>query len=265
MTASPTPPPVARPAVPILATVGDAFSALGDHPRETVLPIVVVQAPVAIAGAVVSIVLFLTAFGDEKYDPASLGSGGPLFANLVIAGVTQLFGLVGAAATIVSVEGVLNGRPKSLSQALDPAFTRMGQLLATAVFALFLILAPAITLIGIIFLPFLAGRLGVAIPALMLARVGPAQAIATAWRVTKGSVLRFWGITLLVVLPLAIPIAIGQAIVQAATSGASRDATVLIDNLGTLTISLLAIPLSAVGTVALTMFYLRVGGPVNAR
>ena len=101
------------------------------------LPLAVIQFPLALAVAVLTIGLYLTAFEDQPVeamqDAVTAGTGAPLFLFLATTAAQALFSQVARGAAILSIAGEINHRPLSLTGALDPAFTRMGALLALAV------------------------------------------------------------------------------------------------------------------------------------
>src|SRR4029079_14301486 len=119
-----------------VATWRRASQLIRAYPEETILPLLVTQLPLAFLNAGAYFFLFYKAFPDAEYDQFNFVKDAPpglIFGLLLTNAVYSLFSLVGVAATIVSVKAAPGGRPLSLSQSLDPAFTRMGGLLALGV------------------------------------------------------------------------------------------------------------------------------------
>ncbi len=127
----------AQPPVPIRATVGEAWRLLREHPAQILLPALVVTAPVSALVAITLTILRLTAFENEPLvllsEITSDTNRALAFALVAAAGVEVLFGQVARGATVVAVASVATGRVKSLVEALDPAFTRMGAIISLAI------------------------------------------------------------------------------------------------------------------------------------
>ncbi|NJD64695.1 MAG: hypothetical protein FIB00_05550, partial [Chloroflexi bacterium] len=104
-----------------------AWSVVLDHPRQAMLPLVVIQVPVAIITSGLLAVLLLTVFGDLEIDTTD---GGQLLAILLIGAAQAVVAQGARGGTIVSLAGILTGKPKTLTASLAPAFNRKGGLLA---------------------------------------------------------------------------------------------------------------------------------------
>ena len=104
--------------MPARKVIATAWALVTHHPREAMLPLVVIQIPVAILTGAVLAVLLLTVFGDQEINT---NDGGQLLALLLVSGTQALFAQVARGSTIVSLAGVIRGQPLTLTQALDPA------------------------------------------------------------------------------------------------------------------------------------------------
>ena len=67
--------------MPARKAVSAAWTLVAEHPREAMLPLLVIQVPVAVITSGVLAVLLLTVFGDEEIDTTK---GGQLLAVLLI-------------------------------------------------------------------------------------------------------------------------------------------------------------------------------------
>jgi hypothetical protein len=239
-------------------TVTEAWRMVTSYPRDTMLPMLAVQMPVALLSSIVVAVLYLTAFNEHEVrtidDLLDEGPSGPLFVLIVSAAIQALFTQVARGATIVSIAGVMAGSRRTLSAALDPAFTRMGGLilltltLATAGFAL------AVTLVGLVLLPYLVVRTCLSFEAYMLENVTPLGAIARSWQVMRGNILRLLGALALGFLFSLSPVAVITSF--GAVGGGSRTQDVLIGGAISFAQALALVPLLAFFTAMTTIFYL---------
>ena len=244
--------------------VGETLSAtaalMRDHPRETMLPLLAVQAPLVIGTIVLTIVLYNSVFIDEVYPRGGITGasegGGPVFALVVVVAAAVVLGLIGQGGTIVSVAAVALGRPLTLTQALDPAFTRLGGLIAlTLIFAVAAGLL-AITFIGLAVIPFLVARFGIAYQVYLIEETGPIEALTRSWRTMSGNMLRLLaiiviGFVLVVLIGLLVPVSPGP-------DSMSRGGRMLIDALIQILQGGVAIPLTAFAHAAVTLYYLRI-------
>ncbi len=239
--------------------VGSAFRLVSRNRREAMLPLAAVQVPVSIATAVATAVLYLTVFRDDPVqatDKLIEDGGGPLLAFIILTAIEGLFAQVARAATVVSIAGVALAKPKSLSAALDPAFTRMGGLLVlVAVVAAGAGLA-LISVVGLIFLPYIALRLALSVETYMLEGLGPTAALRRSWELMRGNVLRFLGVILLAFLVLLGPLA--SLSILGAFVGGGRTARVIEIAFLTVAQGILVIPLIAFLTATTTLYYLTI-------
>ena len=177
--------------MPARKVIATAWALVTHHPREAMLPLVVIQIPVAILTGAVLAVLLLTVFGDQEINT---NDGGQLLALLLVSGTQALFAQVARGSTIVSLAGVIRGQPLTLTQALDPAFSRMGGLLALVVLVSAGVLISFVTLIGLVLLPYMILRFALAFEAFMLEDLGPWPALRRSWELMRGHMLRMLGV-----------------------------------------------------------------------
>ena len=249
------------------AIVGAAVRMVWQHPRQVVLPLMVVEIPVAIVLAIVSTVLFLTAFQDEPFvlfneidrDVAP----GLAFMLIAVVAITSLFGQVSRAATVVAVASMAAGKPKTLAQTLDPAFTRMGALVVQAVVLAAVAGALVLTLVGIVALPYVLARIGVATEVMLLEEKKPMAAFGRSWLMTRGHVLKFLAAMILTVLVALGPI-IAASLFQLAVTG-SRTQHVMMFGLTSVAQAVLLAPVLALITTTTTLFYLKIKARDNGR
>ena len=265
---TPAPPPLPRvPPLPVRDTVAEALRLVRRHPRETLLPMLAVQVPVAFVAAVLTTLLYFTAFRDEPFFNSNEilsgdSSRGQLVAMVLILAGQGLFAQVARAATISSVAGLVTGHPKSLSAALDPAFTRMGGLLLIAVVLLGGALLLAFSVVGFFFLPYLGIRFALSFEAYVVEELSVRQALARSWQLTRGHVLRIFGTLLLVLLYVFIPLVIISLIGELARGG--RDMEVALSGLIGFVQSVLAVPIVVLLTAVTTLLYFRTRERIHA-
>lgn len=243
-------PPAPRflPARQVIAT---AWNLVTSRPREVMGPVAVVQVPAAIAAAAITAGMLLTVFANE---PLNATRGGQLALALMVSAGEALFAQVARGAAIVSIAGVLQGRPVSLTGALDPAFTRMGGLFALALIVTAGVAVAAVSIVGLLVLPYLAIRFALAFEAFMLEERGALPALGRSWTMMRGHMLRMLGVialTLLIVIgPLAMLSLLGGAV------GGSRTTQVLAEAGVSVAQGILLVPLVAFVTATTTVFYL---------
>lgn len=243
-------PPAPRflPARQVIAT---AWNLVTSRPREVMGPVAVVQVPAAIAASIITAAMLLTVFADEPLDATR---GGQLALVLMVSAGEALFAQVARGAAIVSIAGVLQGRPVPLTAALDPAFTRMGGLFALALIVTAGVAVAAVSIVGLLLLPYLAVRFALAFEAFMLEGRGPFAALGRSWTMMRGHMLRMLGVvalTLLIVVgPLALLSVLGGAV------GGSRTTRVLAEAGVSVVQGVLLVPLVAFVTATTTVFYL---------
>jgi hypothetical protein len=250
------------------ALARDAWRMVTRHPRQSILPLLVIEAPVAAVVSAVATAFFLTTFKDEPFRASlALVTGddarGVIFLLAVVAAVQALFTQVAHGAMVVSVAGVLSGKPKSLTESLDVAFSRMGSLLILAL----LIMAGAIVLVGsIVFIPlalFLALRLAVNFEVMLLERTGPRQAFVRSWVLMRGHMLRFLGALLLTALIAVIPFVAISSL--AAIEPGSRTVSIVVVGVLAVVQAALMTPVIALLSSLTTIYYFTLGGNTDAR
>ncbi len=255
------------PGISVRGTVNEAVRLVWRQPRRVVLPLMAVEIPVAVILAIIASVLFLTAFKDEPFVLFSDINGdvapGLVFMLIALAAVTSLFGQVSRAATVVAVAGVARGKPKSLSESLDPAFTRMGGLLVQAVLLAGMLVVLVISLVGIIVVPFILARLGVATEVMVLEEKKPLEAFSRSWRMTQGSVLKFLAGIVLTALVVLGP-AVMASFLQLAVTG-SRTQQVILFGVTSVAQAILLAPALALVTTFTTLFYLKLKAREDGR
>ncbi len=236
----------------------EAWRMVTRHPREAILPLLVIEAPVAAVLSTVVTVLFLTAFENEPFRASvalvtSNDARGVIFLLVVIAAVQALFTQVAHGAMVVSVAGVLSGKPKSLTESLDVAFTRMGSLVLLAL----VIMAGAILLVGsIILIPlalFLALRLALNFEVMLLEGSGPRRAFVRSWALMRGNVLRFLGALALTALIAVIPFVAISSL--AAIEPGSRTVSIVIVGVLAVVQAALMTPVIALLSSLTTIYY----------
>lgn len=197
--------------IPVTGTLKEAYALVRRHPRTVLLPLAMVTVPAAAVAGGIYALLFLTIWGDEELrtfaDINTSDSRSILFAVVALAASEMLFTQVARGATIVAIAGVLGGKPPSVAEALDPAFTRLGGLLALVLLTAALFGVALVTVIGLAVLPYLVLRLGLAFDVLMIEGRNPAAAVSRSWRLMRGNVLRLLALILLAALA-AVPIVV---------------------------------------------------------
>ncbi len=225
------------------------------------LPLMVTQVPLAALYALSYFLLFHQAFPDAKYDsinPFADAPNGLIFGLLITNAVYSLFTLVGIAATIVAVRGVLQGKTFKLAEALDPAFTRMGGLLILGI--LFNVLL-GVTVVGIIVAVYFIVRFALGFHAYILDGAGAWAALGQSWRLLRGRMLRFTGL-LLTTIPVLLGAMVAGSLVVAilfapfASDDPGRTAGLLLNSVAFLVFGLMAVPIGAYLAAATTIFYI---------
>lgn len=225
------------------------------------LPLAVIQVPAALLAGIATAILFLTVF---RNDPVDATEGAPLFATIVIIAVQGLFAQVAHAATIVSVAALQQGRPRSLTESLDPAFSRMGAILALVVILAIILTGAVLSiaiLIGILLLPYVALRVGLSFEAMMLEGTGPWAAVKSSWTVTRRHMLRFLAVGTLAFLVVIGPFIVVQLLTEVDAGG--RTANVLLASGLTFVQGILGVPIVAFLTTTTTLFYLHLRAHPN--
>lgn len=250
-------------------TLSAAAALLRDHPRETMLPLLAVQAPLVIGTILVTILLYSSVFANEVYPRGGItgvteGGGQALVFGLVLA-VALVFGSVGVGATVVSIGAIAQGRSLGLSEAFDPAFSRLGGLLGvTGILLLGSVALAALAGTGVLILAiaalaallYFATRLGITYQVFVLEEVGPVQAVGESWRRMQGNMLPLLGILLVI---LAVVALIGLLVPASPGPGSlAREWRMAIDALLRILQGGIVIPVAAFAHAAITLYYLRI-------
>ncbi len=255
------------PPVPVRGTIAEAWRLTRTYPRLVLLPMYVIQVPVAVVSAVINLVLYLTVFSDKGIESASAltaqGLDAVLFASLALAAFDLLFSQVARGATVVGVTAAVAGRPEPLTQLLDPAFTRMGGLLLLALVPIALLAGGLVTIVGTPIAVYAVLRMALATEAYMLEKGSPSRALRRSWNVLSGSMWRFLGALLLTFLMVLVPVLLIVSL-PAITWGGRTNQLILLAILTVLQ-SALAAPFLAFLTAVTTVFYLRVKVRHDAR
>ena len=241
-------------------TLSAAAALMRDHPRETMLPLLALQAPLVIGTILLTVLLYSSVFADEVYPRGGLTGategGDQVFVLVVVVALAAIVGVVGQAATIVSVAAVALGKPLKLSEALDPAFTRLGGLIGLTL--LFAIAGGVllITFVGWVLIPFLIARFGVAYQIYLLEQTGPIEALSRSWRTMHGNMLRLLGIML---VGIALAVLIGLLVPASPGPGSvAREWRMAADAGLRILQGGIAIPIAAFAHAAITLYYLRI-------
>lgn len=245
--------------MPARKVIGTAWGIVTNHPRQAMLPVAVIQIPVAIVTGAILAVLLLTVFGDEEIDTTK---GGQMLALLLLSAGQALFAQVARGSTIVSIAAVIRGKPLGLTEALDPAFSRMGGLLALVVLVSAGVLVAFVTLIGLVLLPYLVLRLALSFEAFMLEDLGPWQALRRSWQLMSGHMLRMLGVVLLTAVILFGPFLFVSLLGEAVRG--DRSTQVILGAAYSVVQGVLLVPIVAFVTATTTVFYLNLREPEHA-
>lgn len=237
-----------------------ALGIMRRNPRATLLPMAAMQIPFAILTAVVFFYLFNNQYPDAAFDSFNWLSEAPngIRLTMVLVGAAQsLFSLVGAAATMVAVKSVIEGKPIGLAESLDPAFTRMGGLLLIGAIFYGLLLA---CLIGIIVLLYFIVRFGAAIHVYVLEGNTVAGSFRGSWNLLRGRMFAFIGV-LLTAVPFALVILVVATLVLSvlvAPFGADpgRSTELVLQSGAIFAVGVLLVPIGAYVSISTTIFYL---------
>ncbi len=241
-------------------TLSAAFGLMRDYPRETMLPLLTIQAPLVLGTILLTILLYSSVFADQMYPEGGIigasEGGAQVFVLVIVVAAGAVLGVIGQGATIVSVAAVAQGQSVTLSEALDPAFTRLGGLIAlTVIFAVAGGLL-AFTIVGLAVIPFLIARFGIAYQVYLLEDLGPIDALRQSWRTMNGNMLRLLGILL---VGLALLLLIGLLVpVSPGPESMTRGARMAIDALLQILQGGVAIPVTVFAHAAVTLYYLRI-------
>lgn len=231
------------------------------------LPILAIQLPISLAISALTVALYLSAFKSEPVegmqDAFAGGRGAPLFLFLATTAAQALFAQVARGAAIVSIAATVQGGAAPLTASLDPAFTRMGALLALVLIIGAAVVLAFLSLVGIVLLPYLAIRTALCFEVLMLEGLSPVAAIRRSWALTHRNVLRLLGVVLLSAVVVALPLLAISAL--GAAVGGSRSARVIETGLHLVAQGILVIPLVAFLTATTTLYYLTIRVAKDAR
>lgn len=252
-----------RGAIPVFDTLREAVRLINENRVTVLLPLAVVTIPVAIILAVVRAVLFLSVWSNQPLPTtATLAEDGTpgsmLFLLVVLTAVDVLFALVARAAAIVALSGARRGEPPTLTEALDPAFNRIGGILVLLL-VLAMLLATAmvllVTIIGFVLMVYVLLRIGVAFEAYMLEGLGPWEAIGRSWELMRGNMLRLLGLMGLATV-IALPFLVLVSLLSEVTGGDRNAEILLVAGWSTLQ-AVVVIPIVALFTACTTLYYLK--------
>lgn len=260
----------------VKAILGSSLRLIRRNRKQTLLPLTVTMLPFVCLAAIAEFVLLNNVYTDAPYDSiARVIEHAPPGLQATLAGVSwilALFSLVGFAATVVAVKGVMEGRKVPLSQALDPAFTRMGGLFALGAlaFALWTLAALlAVTVIGALFVLFVMLRLSLALHAFILDGTSALESCRRAWRLAQGHMLHVLGL-FIALIPAGL-VAIFCALVAAvivtipfAPSNPGREGTLAIGAIGVSVAGVVLVPFVALVAAATTILYTELKGREDA-
>lgn len=249
------------PPIPVIATVRTGGRVVIDYPRRMLFPIAAVHIPVAIVLAIITLVVMLTVFGDEPVDPLEGGASKGLFLFLSTAGAWVLFSQVARGAAIRAAASVMRKEEASVADALDPAFTRMGGLIALAMTLFALAALVTVPVIGWILAPYLTLRIALAFEVFMIEDTSPLNALRRSWELTRGRLLRLLGVLVLSSLTLIGPLALLSVLSLAISGGRTQQ---LFAGAGySIVQGVLIIPVVAFITAVTTAFYLQATGNLD--
>lgn len=247
------------PGIPVMATLKEAWALVRAHPRTILLPMAAITVPLAFIIAAVNAGLFLSVWSDDEVVSIATMTAETrrpvMFGLIVLVAAEVLFAQVARAATIVALAGVIRGREPVLAEALDPAFTRLGGLLALIVIIAIIFGVTLVTVIGILALPYLMLRLGLAFDTYMIEGLGPWQALARSWALMRGNMLRMLALIVLGVL-CVMPVVLALSTIEAVIGG-SRTAQLLLVAAFSVVQSAVLVPVVAFLTACTTLYYFK--------
>ena len=236
--------------------------------KAIMLPMAVVQIPLALVGAIVPWVLYATVYSEQlhPFDAQALTDGPRrlLFALVVVAWVWVMFLALGFNSTIIAVFDARKEVHKPLPELLDPSFTHLGGLLLIAMGAAGLgiaILATSVTVLAPVVLLFAALRLALTLHSFALNEQKPRLALAESWGMMRGNVIRLLGLLLgtlpaIMLMLLAGSLALVVISIPFAIVGTTRGPTLAANAVGTVVLAIVLIPIFCYVTTATTLFYL---------
>lgn len=241
-------------------TVRQAWRLIVANPRQTVLPMLAIEGPVACITAAITAALYLTAFdGRHVWLPGDALSGqrGPVFAYFALGAFELLFAQVARGATVLGVANARAGKRVSLQALLDPAFTRMGGLLLLAIVTygiIFLGIVLSITIVGALIALFIFLRWSLVFDIFMIEEQPARASLSKSWGMMRGNMLRYLG-ALLVAFGVALLPLVAISLLQLAVGG-GRDAVVVGTAIATALQGVLIVPILVFLTAVTTVFYL---------
>ena len=235
-----------------------------------------IQLPLSLIGAAAIWYLFAQAYPDVPIDDAQEllenTPSGLTLAIVLMSAVYGLFTLVGFSASIAAAAGVLKRKPPTLSEALDPGFSRMGAILLLAFVLYGVFLAGVITavfVVGAVLAAYVLIRLGMVFPILVIDGTSAGGAIRASWTFLAGRMVQFLGVLLsLVPISVAIlfwgPIVLALLLAPFVPSDPSRNTDVVAQSLAFIVLGAIMVPLAAFWAAGLTVYLFRQRGEANA-
>ncbi|MFN0146113.1 MAG: J domain-containing protein [Dehalococcoidia bacterium] len=249
-------------------TVAEAWRLLVRHPAAIILPQLAVEAPVALVLSALTTILWFTAFANEPFivvtEITRDVAAGLIFTLVAVQAATILFSQVARGATILAAAAAFHGRPQPVAASLDPAFTRMGGLIVQALILGAALVSLAVSVVGIVLLPFAAARFGVSTEILLLEKRGPIAALRGSWQLMSGQVLRFLVTIILAILAAVGPFLVITLLLELGIAG-DRDQQVITYGIVSFVQVILLAPVVAFLTTVTTLFYLKVRSTVDAQ
>jgi hypothetical protein len=246
-----------------MRTFADGFRLVSEYPRPVLGPMLAVLVPAGVVTAVITALLYLTVFEDrDPTNPYTFeGEGGELFLILLVSGIQAFFSIVAGAATIAAAAACARRSPIPVVQALDAAFTGVGQILLLLIGFYAAIAVLLFSLIGIPVAIFLSVRLLFALHNMVLEKTGVWDSFRASWSQTRGHFLRIAGLVLLAGLSLAVVAFFVGSLGFIEPSGRNAE-IVTIAGVNILQ-SIVVIPIQAVIISMVTLFYLNLRAQVH--
>ncbi len=248
-----------RGTIPIFDTLREAASLINHNRRTVLMPLVVVTIPVAVIAALLPALMFVTVWRHEPVvTTGTLTTDATtmmIFFLVLITAVEALFTQVARAATIVAVAGVARGSPPSLTEALDPAFNRIGGILVLIAVIVMIVGVGLLTLIGLIVMPYLLLRLAIAFDAYMIEDGSPWSALGRSWSLMQGNMLRLLGLLGLAAI-CVLPFFVILSLLAGMGEGARSFQILWMAFWGVLQ-AIVILPIVAFFTACTTLYYLK--------
>lgn len=251
------------PPIPVIDTVRAGARIVLRHPGQTLLPVGAIHLPLAIVLAAVTMFASLTILKDEPLDPFESEARRTLFVFLAVTGAQILFSLVARAGAIKAAAAAAKGEVVSVSQALDPAFSRMGGLIGLTFIVFALALPIIIPFVGLVIVGYIGLRVALSFEVFMLEGAPPLNAVRRSWELTGGRMLRLIGVLAVSSLALLGP-GILLSLLGLAVTG-SRTQQVILGAGYTVAQGVLIIPVVAFTSAVTAVFYLQATGNLDVR